>query len=82
MSRTEIKEKLADIVELVIGSKPEAELDENTRLVEDMGLGSVGILYVVVGIEEMFSIRFEDVGFADFKTLGDVITYIEKKTNI
>ena len=52
-----------------------------TKLAEIMklGLSSVGVLYVVIGIEEMFGIRFDDVGFSDFETLRDVIDYIEKK---
>jgi acyl carrier protein len=39
----------------------------------------VGVLYVVIAIEEFFNIQFNDVGFADFKTIGDVIDYIEKE---
>ncbi len=80
MSRTEIIEKLADILQMVMGSDTPASLDEDARLVEDLGMNSVGVLYIVVGIEEMFNIRFDDVGFADFKTIGAVIDYIEQKT--
>lgn len=64
---------------------PASDLDlnslcEDSNLLTDVGLTSVGILYVVIAIEEFFNIRFDDVGFADFKTIGDVIDYIEKKT--
>ncbi len=55
-------------------------LSEDSNLLTDVGLTSVGILYVVIAIEEFFNIRFDDVGFADFKTIRDVIDYIEKKT--
>ena len=54
-------------------------LDEGANLVTDLGLNSVGVLYIVIAIEEFFGIEFENVGFGDFKTLGDVIDYIEKK---
>ncbi len=54
-------------------------LSESSRLVDDIGLSSVGVLYIVIAIEEFFDIRFDDVGFADFKTIGDVIDYIERK---
>ncbi len=80
MSRNEIKEKLKEIMELATGNKVADELDESASLQNDLGLSSVGILYIVVGIEEIFNMRFEDIGFADLKTLGDVITYIESKT--
>ena len=58
-----------------------ATLSEDASLVNDIGLSSVGVLYIVIGIEELFNIRFDDVGFADFSTVGDVIDYIEKKIN-
>ena len=81
MSRNEIKEKLLDVMKLAISQDDinfEA-LSEDSRLVEDLGLSSVGVLYIVIAIEEFFSIRFDDVGFADFKTIADVISYIEGK---
>lgn len=81
MSRNEIIEKLTDVMKLAM---PASTLDlstlkEDAHLVNDLGLSSVGVLYVVIAIEEFFGIRFDDVGFADFKTIGDVIDYIEKK---
>ena len=80
MSRTEITEKLAEVITMAMPSLDTANLDESKNLVTDLGLSSVGILYVVIAIEEFFSIRFDDVGFADFGTVGDVIDYIERKT--
>ncbi len=81
MSRNEIKEKLASVIKMAM---PNIELDtenlsEDSSLVSDVGLTSVGILYIVIAIEEFFSIRFDNVGFGDFKTIGDVVNYIEKK---
>ena len=58
-----------------------ATLDESSNLVTDLGLNSVGVLYVVIAIEEFFGIEFENVGFGDFKTIGDVIDYIEQQIN-
>lgn len=54
-------------------------LEEGSELVSDLGLNSVGVLYIVIAIEEFFNIEFDNVGFGDFRTLGDVIDYIEKK---
>ncbi len=82
MERNEIIEKLKEILEMALGKDAQAILlnaTENSNLVEDLGLNSVGILYVVIGIEEIFAISFENACFGDFKTLGDVIDYIEKK---
>lgn len=79
MSRNEIKEKLSDVMKMAIPGTDLGELDESSSLVTDVGLSSVGVLYVVIAIEEFFNIQFDDVGFADFKTVGDVIDYIENK---
>ena len=83
LSRTEIKEKLKGIMEYAIrdNSVDLDSLDEASSLVTDLGLNSVGILYIVIAIEEEFSIEFENVGFSDFKTVGGVVDYIEEKVN-
>ena len=82
MSRSEITEKLIDVMKIATpGDEIDIEsLTEDARLVDDIGLSSVGVLYIVIAIEEFFGIRFDDVGFADFKTIRDVIDYIERKT--
>ena len=59
-----------------------ANLREDMTLVGDLGLSSVGVLYNVIAIEEFFNIRFDDIGFADLKTVGEVVDYIEKKINV
>ena len=81
MSRSEIFEKLNEVINMVMPALDvtETEITEDSNLVNDIGLSSVGILYVVIAIEEIFGIRFDDVGFADFETIKDVIDYIEKK---
>ena len=82
-SRNEIKGKLTDVIRMAMPNLefPEGGFDESMELVSDIGLTSVGILYVVIAVEEFFAIRFDDVGFADFSTVGDVVDYIEKKIN-
>lgn len=82
-TRVEIRKKLDEIFKMAV-SNTTVDLDkvgDDTNLVTDLGLNSVGILYVVIAIEEFFSIRFDDVGTGDFETVGSVIDYIEKKVN-
>ena len=55
--------------------------DENSNLTEDLGLNSVGILYLVIAIEEFFNIRFEDVGAGDVQTVGQVVDYIAQRVS-
>lgn len=81
LTRNEIVEKLKNVILMATG-EDEASLEnwtEQSNLTTDLGLSSVGVLYVVIAIEEFFSIQFDDVGFSDFKTVSDVISYIENK---
>ncbi len=81
MDRQEIIERLKEI--LLQEDDRKRELIENCTedmdLVEDFGFNSVGLLYMVIDIEESFGIRFEEVGIGDFKKLGQVVDYIEEK---
>lgn len=81
LSREEIVKELKKI--FVDADEKNAELvekcDESWDLSTDFGLTSIGILYIIISVEETFKIRFEGVNMKDFKTLGDVVNYIEGK---
>ena len=81
MTRQEIKEKLAEIMIMAIPDAADAisNCTEESNLNTDLGLNSVGMLFIVIAIEEFFAITFESVNFVDFKTVGDVIDYIEQR---
>ncbi len=83
MNRSEILDKLKNIMLAMDPSKEEMikDVDDNTRLVDDLGLTSVAILYMVVAIEETFSVNFDNLGVEDFKTIGDAVTFIENCQN-
>lgn len=82
LSKNEIIEKLKEILIMAdSGNKDKiTAADENTRLAEDLGLNSVNVLYLVIAIEEVFQIRFDDeTGVDTFSTVGDVAGYIGGK---
>lgn len=81
MTRKELKEKLAEIIIMAMPESADVinNCTEESNLNTDLGLNSVGMLFVVIAIEEFFSITFENVNFGDFKTVGDVLDYIESK---
>ena len=81
MSRNEIFEKLKDILRSTNG-RVVVDTDkytESSKLVTELGLSSVNILYMVIVIEETFGILFDSVCMSDFETIGDVVDYIEEK---
>ena len=81
MTRQEILENLKEI--LMDADERGRELvdkvSEQSRLTEDLGLSSVNMLYMIIATEEVFDIRFDDVGVNEFQTVGDVMDYIEGK---
>lgn len=82
LTRKEIFEKLQDIL-ISINENDREKIEASTeasRLVEDLGLTSVGMLYLVIILEESFQIKFEDVGTATFDTVAKVVDYIEERT--
>lgn len=81
LTRQDITEKLKDIL-LTADERNKAIIDtvnDNSNLMTDLGFTSVGMLYMVIAIEESFDIRFDDVGVDDFQTFGDVVNYIEAR---
>lgn len=81
MTRAEIREKLSDIMVMAMPDAADTikNSTEDSNLSTDLGLNSIGMLYLVIAIEEFFSISFENAEFSDFKTVGDVVDYIEHK---
>ena len=81
MTREEIIDKLKDIiVSADPGLKEKTEsVTEDTRIMQDLGLSSIGMLYIAIAIEEVFGIRFDNMGISDFETVRSIVDYIEAK---
>lgn len=54
-------------------------LDSNLR--EDIGINSIGMLYMAMALEEQYSIKFSNDDFLNIVTVKDVIDCIEGKLN-
>ena len=78
MTREEIKEKLKEVIRMAAPDVAETveNCGDDAVLATDLGLNSVGMLFIVIAIEEFFGITFDNVGFGDFRTVGDVVDYI------
>jgi len=53
--------------------------DANLR--DDIGINSIGILYMALAIEEEFGIKFQNDDFGGIATVADVVNVIEKKAS-
>ena len=54
-------------------------ITENTVLIADLGLNSLDLVNLAVKVEDEFDIEIPDRAIKDFKTVGDVIAFIEKQ---
>lgn len=58
-----------------------AAVTENANLRDDLGINSIGILYMALAIEEEFQIKFVNDDFGNIQTVKDVVALIEKKVS-
>ena len=71
-------EGLKEILQLIKPSLDLSAVNDDTKLVSDLGLDSLTILLLSLAIENKFNFKFE--GALSFNTVGEVIDHIEKKT--
>ena len=77
LNKNEILEKLKEIL-VNMDDKNAAYVDKinaDTKLLTDLGLSSVGILYMVIAVEETFGVEFNND--KPLVTVGEVVDYIE-----
>ena len=79
MSKEQIIEQLKHIFRTVIDeNKDFSNVTEDTNIIKDLGVNSVGLIYLLMAIEETFEIDMSDVTFSTFEKVGDVIKYIKE----
>ncbi len=54
-------------------------ITEDTVLIADLGLNSLDLVNLACIVEDEFDIEIPDRAIKDFKTVGDVIAFIEKQ---
>lgn len=71
-------EKLTKIICEHTGNN-DITITEDTVLIADLGLNSLDLVNLACIVEDEFDIEIPDRAIKDFKTVGDVITFIEKQ---
>lgn len=81
MTKEEILNKIKQLLVAVYPQSEEHVLRSSmdSKLADDLGLNSMGILCMVIAIEEEFGIEFEGTSFSDFPTVGSVVDYIDSQ---
>ena len=79
---TELPTVVYGIIERHLAPEKESSLataDDNTRLIEDLGIDSLTLLEIVLTIEEAVGISIENEELRSIRTLGEVKAFIEQK---
>ena len=56
-----------------------AAVTMEANLREDIGINSIGLLYMAMAVEEEFGVKFKNEDFAAIVTVKDVVACIEGK---
>jgi acyl carrier protein len=78
MSREEILAKIRDIVVEELGVSAE-KVTEEARFIEDLGADSIGVMELVMKMEEAFDVQIPDQDIEKIRTIRDAIDYILSK---
>jgi acyl carrier protein len=82
MTRQDIHDRLVAAIQAeprIFLTKDAGLLSDADRLGEDAGFDSVGLLYLVMAIEDLFDVAVDDAeAIAEhFGTWGDVLSFVE-----
>lgn len=72
-----IKERVIEIIADQLG-RDASEITEQTSMSDDLGADSLDAVEVIMAIEEEYNLEIDDEDAMHFKTVQDVIDYVEK----
>ncbi|MDO7867134.1 acyl carrier protein [Nocardioides jiangxiensis] len=73
--RDEITAGLVELLHLIL-EVPADTIDPTARLVDDLGVDSLSLVELVLGVEEHFGVRISDAEVARISTLDDAAELI------
>lgn len=74
-----VLEKIKDILEKELG-KDRNEITLDSDIIKDLGLDSLDIVTLIMAVEDEYGFTADDDEIVSLKTVGDVVSYIEKQT--
>ena len=69
-------ERLLKLIQENLPDKDLANATKESRLIEDLGMDSIGMMMLSMSIEDEFGVTFDAPG--TFKTVQDVLDYLDK----
>ena len=71
-------EKLTEMIREYTGNE-ELSIQEDSSILGDLGLSSFDLVQLVVQVKEEFDTEIPDEMIREFKTVGDVIHFLEEQ---
>lgn len=56
-----------------------ADITAESRLIEDLGMNSIALLYMAIAVEEEFGVKFTNEDFTTLRSVADVVAKIENR---
>lgn len=75
-----VKEKLERLICSIINI-PYRNIEDNERIIEDIGIDSIDLIKIIVNIEIEFDFEFEDefMSYEKIHTFGLLLNYVESR---
>ena len=67
-----VRETIAEVCQM-----DKNEITEDTNITTDLGLNSFELINLIIAFEDALDIEIEDDELPDFKTVGDIVSYLE-----
>ena len=71
-----LEERLVEILHRISGADP-ATITSDARLMEDIGIDSLGFYEILIEADTCFGIRIQEEQLLQFKTVGDIQSHLE-----
>ncbi len=70
-------DKVVEVIADIGGRDPEG-ITMESNLMDDLDLDSLDAVEIVMALEDEYSLSMPDDDIAQFKTVGDIVEYVEK----
>ena len=75
--KQELQDRLIEILHRISGADP-ATIQPESRLMEDIGIDSLGFYEILIEADTSFGIRIREEELLKFRTVGDVQNHLEQ----
>lgn len=72
-------EKVRDIISDQLGVADIESITMETSMIKDLGTDSLDAVEIIMALEDEFGVSVPDEEAENFKSIGDIVNYIESK---